>query len=140
MPPRAETRTPTRPRRTGARSLAAAFCCFLIAATSTQGAGPAATPACRPDELLVAFRPGAEPAAVSARHGATVASEIPDIGVFVVAVPPGTAAATLAAFAADADVEFAEPNGVASVPEAPPASRDVCGVAPPEDGMDGPSG
>ncbi len=88
----------------------------------------------------MAFRPGAEPTAVSARYGATVASEVPDIGVFVVAVPPGTAAEKLAAFAADADVKFAEPNGVASVPETPPASREVCEATPPEDGMGRPSG
>ena len=87
--------------------------------------GAPTVPACRREEMLVKFKPGADPATVAARYGASVESSIPQIGVFVLAVPPGTGAATLAALAADPDVEYAEPNGVMRVPELPP-TPDPC--------------
>jgi hypothetical protein len=79
-------------------------------------AGP--SPECQTGELLVKFRPGVDPEVVIARHGGTLASEIEDIDVYVVAVAPGTVDQKVAEFSADPDVEFAEPNSFYSVPEA----------------------
>lgn len=75
---------------------------------------------CPMDEILVKFQPGVDPRAVSERHGATILSIIPDIEVYVEAVPHGAAAAKIAEFLADPDVVYAEPNGVMSVPELGP--------------------
>lgn len=76
-------------------------------------------PACRLEEVLVKFKPDADPATVAGRHGASITSSIPQIGVYVLTVTPGTQAAALAGLAADPDVEYAEPNGVVSAPELP---------------------
>ena len=81
--------------------------------------------ACRPEELLVKFKPGADASIVAGRHGASVLSNIPQLGIYVLAVPPGAQAATLSALSADPDVEYAEPNGVVRVPELPPTA-DPC--------------
>src|SRR3954453_10408756 len=45
---------------------------------------------CKPDSLLVKVNPGADPAAVVARHGGTIIRTISGIDVQVVAVPGGT--------------------------------------------------
>ncbi|MDP8922596.1 MAG: hypothetical protein M3O34_06925 [Chloroflexota bacterium] len=87
-----------------------------------------AEPACR-EEVLAKFRPVAAPATVAARYGASIVSSIPQIGVYVLAVPPGTQAETIAALSADPDVEFAEPNGVVRIPEQPPTA-DPCAGSP----------
>ena len=79
--------------------------------------GPRLAPACRPEEMLVKFKPGADATAVAARHGASIVSSIPQIEVYVLAVPTGTQTQALAALAADPDVEYAEPNAVVRVPE-----------------------
>ena len=91
--------------------------------------GTPTEPACRPEELLVKFGPGADPATVTARYGASIVSSIPQIGVYVLAVPPGAQAATLTAMAADPDVEYAEPNGVVRIPELP-TTADPCAGTP----------
>jgi hypothetical protein len=79
-------------------------------------AGP--MPACQTGELLVKFRPGVDPEVVIARYSGTLASEIQDIDVYVITVPPGTVDQKVAEFSADPDVEFAEPNSFYGVPEA----------------------
>jgi hypothetical protein len=79
-----------------------------------------------PGELLVKFRPGVDPVAVAARHGAMIVGSIPSIDVYLLAVPPGTAGERLAALAADPEVEFAEFNGTVTVPEQPPADGPTC--------------
>jgi hypothetical protein len=75
----------------------------------------------------VKFKPGADPATVAGRYGASIASSIPQIGVYVLAVTPGTQAATLAGLSADPDVEYAEPNSVVRVPELPPTTGPCAG-------------
>lgn len=77
-------------------------------------------PQCVSDELLVKFQPGADPAAVSARHGATVKDVIGGIEVFVLGVPAGTVNQKVLEFQADPEVVYAEPNGIVGIPEDPP--------------------
>jgi hypothetical protein len=88
-------------------------------ATPVQGQGPTSQE-CGRHELLVKFRPGADPATVTARHGATVRRVIPGIEVYLLAVPGGSADDAVATFSADPDVAFAEINGTMTVPERPP--------------------
>jgi thermitase len=99
----------------------------LVAADDQQPAP--LPPECVPDELLVKFRPGADPAVVSARHGATISSVIAGIEVYVLSIPPGTVSVKVAEFQADPEVEFAEPNGIMRLPEAPPSAAEPCGDA-----------
>jgi len=105
----------------------------------TRQPGARTESACRREELLVKFAPGADATTVAGRHGATVVSSIPRIGVYVLAVPPGAQAATLTALAADPEVEYAEPNGVVRVPELPPTA-DPCAEATPSPAMSEPGG
>lgn len=98
-----------------------------LAACGSTAAAPSVGE-CPEEELLVKFRPGADPATVSARHGATIRSVISGIDVYVLAVPAGTTAEKIGEFMADPEVEFAEPNETMSVPERPPASPTPCGA------------
>ena len=100
-----------------------------IDGTAAQQAETPSALACRREEMLVKFKPGADAATVAARYGATIVSSIPQIGVYVLAVPPGTQAAALAGLSADLGVEYAEPNGVVRIPELPP-TPDPCAVEP----------
>jgi thermitase len=75
-----------------------------------QTVEPQVVPECVAGELLVKFRPGADPAAVAARHGGTISSQIAAIAVYVVSVPDGTVEQKVAEFNADPEVEYAEPN------------------------------
>jgi hypothetical protein len=92
-------------------------------------AAEASTPPseCLRDELLVKFRPGADPEAVSARHGATITYFLSAIEVHVVAVPAGTAEQKIAAFQADPEVVYAEPNGTV---RAAATSEGACEAGP----------
>jgi tripartite-type tricarboxylate transporter receptor subunit TctC len=83
-------------------------------------------PPCPPVELLVKFQPGADPDAVAARHGGTIQSVLAGIQVHVVQVPASTAAQALAAFQADSDVVYAEPNGTMTIPEQPESTPPDC--------------
>jgi hypothetical protein len=75
-----------------------------------------------PDHLSVKFRPGVDPVAASARHGATIiwtsglnaSSRGSNInpGWHLLAIPPGTLLAQLAAFGADPQVESAGYNSI----------------------------
>ena len=85
-------------------------------------------PGCPPDELLVKFQPSADPAAVTARYGATIQSRIQSIDVYVLAVPAGTGPATITALQSDPEVVFAEPNALVGIPEAPPPAPEPCDV------------
>lgn len=100
------------------------------AAPTSEDAGGGARWECVPDQLLVKFRPGVDPAEVSARHGAAFTGAIVGLDVHVLTVPAGTVAEKVAAFSADPAVIYAEPNGIARVPEAPPGAGQPCGVAP----------
>ena len=84
-------------------------------------------PQCAPDELFIKFRPGADPAIVTARYGGTIKSEIAFIGVHVVSISPGTAAEKGPEFQADPEVEYAEAVGVVTIPESPPSDSEPCG-------------
>ena len=97
--------------------------------TTEKEPGTPVESAWRPEELLVKFKPSADPTVVADRHGATIVSNIPQIGIYVLAVAPGTQAAAQAALSADPDVEYAEPNGVMRAPELP-ATADPCDPSP----------
>jgi hypothetical protein len=100
------------------------------AALPSEGAEAAGRWECVPDQILVKIRPGADPAVVSARHGATFTGAIVGLDVHVLTIPAGAVAEKVAAFSADPDVVYAEPNGVARVPEQPPGATQPCGVTP----------
>lgn len=85
---------------------------------------------CVPDQVLARFRPGVDPAAVSARHGATFTGAIVGLDVHVLTVPSGTVMEKVAALSADPDVVYAEPNGIARIAEAPSAAAQPCGATP----------
>ena len=78
------------------------------------------------DEVLVKFRPGADPAAVSERHAGSIASVIAAIDVYVVTVPPGSADQKVTEFSADPDVVYAEPNATATTQLPPEPSPHTC--------------
>src|SRR5215210_5548212 len=82
---------------------------------------PAVPGACVPDELLVKFRPGTDPTAVSARHGATIVEPIVGNEVYLLSIPYGTVVEKIAELGADPEVEYAEPNGIVTIPESPPS-------------------
>ena len=63
------------------------------------------------DEVLVAFRPGADRGAVARGAGARVESELEGLGVHVLKVPSGAVERVIAALSRTGQVEFAEPNG-----------------------------
>jgi hypothetical protein len=97
----------------------------VAGATPVQSQEPTPVVSVR-DELLVKFRPGADPDIVAARYGATILRVIPGIEVYLVAVPAGSANDRVAAFSGDAEVVFAEINGTMTVPELPPADSHHC--------------
>ena len=102
----------------------------VLIATTALGAEadelmPAQPADCVPDEILVKFRPGADPAVVSTRHGATIRSVIGFIDVYVLAIPFGSVPEKVAEFSADPEVEYAEPNGIARAVGGPSAG--ACG-------------
>ena len=108
-------------------SLALAVLVGAAAIVAADGPGPALTDECVPDELLVKFRPGADPTTVSARHGATIIEPIVGIEVYLLSIPYGTVAEKVAEFGADPEVEYAEPNGIMRIPESPPSHAQPCG-------------
>jgi hypothetical protein len=83
---------------------------------------PPASPsaACQPDRILVKIKPGADPAAVIARHGGTIVQTIPGIEVQVVTVPGGTGQQAIDALSADPDVQYAEADSIVRASEAGP--------------------
>jgi thermitase len=91
---------------------------FLVLPFSTPGIGaPARTrtpPADRGrfvhDEVLVAFRPGANPAVFARAFGGRVQAELQGLGVHVLKVPSGAVENVIAALSHNPQVEFAEPN------------------------------
>lgn len=81
-------------------------------------AGTAAAPAVGsyvPDEILVAFVPGADPERIARGVGARVHGLIDGINVHILKVTPQSAEAAIAALSRNPQVEFAERNGIASV-------------------------
>ncbi|TMG04361.1 MAG: peptidase S8 [Chloroflexi bacterium] len=79
------------------------------------GVPPDSTAGEVPDgDLLVKFRPDAPPSEIARLHAsanATLVSDVPDIGVKRLRVPPGHSRASVAEFQASAAVEFAEVDG-----------------------------
>ncbi len=109
--------------------LTLAFLALASAAVSpADGQEPAPALECVPDQLLVKFRPGADPLGVVARHDATIESVLPAIDVYVVGIPSGTVLEKMAEFQLDPDVEFAEPNAIVRIPESPAPRSDACGT------------
>lgn len=79
---------------------------------------PPADAAYVPDRIVVKFKEGVSSVHVAQLHasqGTSIVSEIPQIGVQVLSVPPGEVEAKIAAFEADPRVEFAEPDYIAQV-------------------------
>lgn len=78
---------------------------------STQGLPPGSYV---PDELLVKFAPGADPAALAHAFGFRLHRQTL-LGVWVVKVPPSALDAVLAALSRNPQVEYAELNGIATI-------------------------
>lgn len=62
------------------------------------------------DEVLVAFRGGANPAVFARAFGGRVEAELPGLGVHVLKVPSGAVESIISALSRNPLVEFAEPN------------------------------
>ncbi|MGH2437068.1 MAG: S8 family peptidase [bacterium] len=62
------------------------------------------------DEVLVAFRPGANPAVFARAFGGRVQAELEGLGVHLLKVPSGAVESVVAALSRNPQVEFAEPN------------------------------
>lgn len=62
------------------------------------------------NEVLVAFRPGANPAVFARAFGGRVDAELAGLGVHVLKVPSGAVEHVVAALSANPQVDFAEPN------------------------------
>jgi hypothetical protein len=73
---------------------------------------PSPVSACTPDTILVKMNPGADPAAVIARHGGTIVRTIGGIDVQVVSVPGGTGQQAIDALSTDPDVKYAEADQI----------------------------
>ena len=69
-------------------------------------------PACEPDRILVKLGPGADPAAVIARHGGTIVRTISGIEVQVVDVPAGQGQQAIDALNAAPEVQYAEADQI----------------------------
>lgn len=96
--------------------------CILLLAAVGPGIGAPAAPAAPQagaafvsDEVLVKFEPGVNPAAVARSVGARIHGRIPTLDVFILKVPEGTVEATVLALSNNSLVEFAEPNGIATI-------------------------
>ena len=63
------------------------------------------------NEVLVAFRLGANPHAVAQGAGARIQMELEGLGVHILTVPEGAVERVVAALSRNPQVEFAEPNG-----------------------------
>ena len=87
---------------------------FLSFSTSGFGA-PFRVPGARgefvPDEVLVVFRPEANPHAIARAAGGRVQAELEGLGVHVLKVPPNAVQSVIAVLSRNPHVEFAEPNG-----------------------------
>jgi hypothetical protein len=100
---------------------------LLVATITTAASSVAAFDACAQppspstsnEELLVKFRPGADPGAIVASHGATILGSIPGIEVYLVVVDTGITPDPVGAFSSDPGIEFAERNQTYRAPELP---------------------
>jgi thermitase len=88
---------------------------LALVSVSSPLPGASATADAAPGEILVKFRPGTAShvaAAVHRQQGGQVLETLPGIGVQFVRVLPGREAATVAGYARNPNVLFAEPNGL----------------------------
>lgn len=99
-------------RRAGAIPLA--FILLFLSFSATGSSAPSRAPDARgefvPDEVLVAFRRGADPGFLARAVGGRVQAELQGLGVHVLKVPPNTVESVIAALSHNPQVEFAEPN------------------------------
>jgi thermitase len=68
-----------------------------------------------PDEVIVKFKPGANAHAIAQSVGGRVDREEPLLGVVVLKVPEGAVEKVVAALSRNPNVEYAEPNGIATI-------------------------
>lgn len=68
-----------------------------------------------PDEVIVKFKPGANAHAIAQAMGGKVGREEPLLGVVVLKVPEGAVEKVVAALSRNPNVEYAEPNGIATI-------------------------
>ena len=91
-----------------------AFALLLLSFSASGISAPARVPGPRsdfaPDEVLVAFRPGANPAQLSRAVGGRAQMELEGLGVHLLKVPAGAVESVVAALSHNPQVEFAEPN------------------------------
>jgi len=112
---------------------------LLLAVLVPSGAGaPLQSPQPRgpfvADEVLVAFRPGANAAAVARGSGGRVEAELQGLGVHVLKVPSGAVLSVVSALSRNPNVEFAEPNGYLRAFADPNDPFDNTGCAPISEG------
>lgn len=84
---------------------------WVFRTPSTQGFPPGSY---KPDELLVKFAPGADPPSLARAFGFHLHHQTL-LGVWVVKVPPQALDAMLAALSHNPQVEYVEPNGIATI-------------------------
>ncbi len=98
--------------------LTAVFLFVLVLMWSGSGLGAPAAPQAAggfvPDEVLVKFEPGADPGATARAVGARLHDRIPALDVYVLKVPAGAVEGTVLALSHNTQVEYAEPNGIAT--------------------------
>ncbi len=86
------------------------------APVSADEGSPAAGAAYVPDRIVVKFKEGLSPAQAAQLHanqGAAVVDAIPELGAQILSVPAGQVEAQLAAYKANPNVEYAEPDYLA---------------------------
>lgn len=92
-----------------------AFALLFLASSQTGSGAPFRVPGPRgafvSDEVLVAFRGGANANAVARAAGGRVEAELDGLGVHVLKVPSGAVERVVGALSRNPQVEFAEPNG-----------------------------
>src|SRR5688500_15218646 len=94
--------------------LALAACSDMDTTAPSAGTGPALSQVAASDDyvpgrILARFTPGANAAAVAARHGATVQGEVV-FRIMMLQVPVGAELRVAAALSNNPNVEFAEPD------------------------------
>lgn len=96
-------------------AVAGVLCLFLVVGSTGAPLAPQAAGGFVADEVLVKFAPGVDAAPVARAVGARVAGRIPALDVFVLKVPAGAVEGVITALTRNALVEYAEPNGIATI-------------------------
>ncbi|HLE76823.1 MAG TPA: S8 family peptidase [bacterium] len=96
-------------------AVAGVLCLFVVVGSTGAPLAPQAAGGFVADEVLVKFAPGVDAEPVARAVGARVAGRIPALDVFVLKVPAGAVEGVITALTRNALVEYAEPNGIATI-------------------------